>query len=139
MTMTWTRALRRSIVPAVFIAWIWLGTLQILGFKLPFLVGVPVGLLLFGCLFWGLPLEMYWPPRSPNPDGRVPTWWQSMRRHRFKSWSFVVMTAWVWTFFTLQLKGTTDANYFIGLSLLATIVLMYLTWAGLRADATSAS
>jgi hypothetical protein len=62
-----------------------------------------------------------------------------MRRHRFTSWSFVVMTAWVWTFFTLQPKGTTDASYFIGLSLLATIVLMYLMWAGLRADTTSAA
>ena len=127
---------RPSIVPAVFIAWIWLGTLQILGYELPRLISVSVGLLLFGFLFWGLPPEMYWPPsiRSANPDGRVPTWWQSVRRHRFKSLSFVVMTAWVWTFFTLQLKGATDANYFIGLSLLATIVLMYLMWAGSRAD-----
>jgi hypothetical protein len=93
MTRTRSRPLRGSIVPAVFIAWIWLGTLQILGFEPPLLIGVPVGLLLFGFLFWGLPPEMYWPPstRSANPDGRVPTWWQSLCRHRFKSLSFVVM------------------------------------------------
>jgi hypothetical protein len=138
MTRTGTGLLRPSIVPAVFIAWIWLGTLQILGYELPLLIGVPVSLLLFGFLFWGLPPEMYWPARtrSANADGRVPTWWQSVRRHRFKSLSFVVMTTWVWTFFTLQLKGATDASYFIGLSLLATIVLMCLIWAGSRADST---
>jgi hypothetical protein len=55
-----------------------------------------------------------------------------MRRHRFTSWSFVVMTAWVWTFFTLEIKGVTDASYFIGLSLLATIVLIHLMWGGSR-------
>ena len=133
MTRTRTGPLRTSIVPAVFIAWIWLGTLPILGYELPRLIGVSVGLLLFGFLFWGLPPEMYWPPstRSANPDGRVPTWWQSVRRHRFKSLSFVVMT---WTFFTLQFKGATDASYFIGLSLLATMVLMYLMWAVSSAD-----
>ena len=140
MTRTRTRPLRRSIVPAVFIAWIWIGTLQSLGYELPRLI-VPVSLLLFGFLIWGLPLEMYWPPsnRSANPDGRVQTWWQSVRRHRFIFLSFVVMTAWIWTRFTLQLKGATDPSYFIGLSLLATIVLMYVMWAGWRADTTSAS
>ena len=64
----------------------------------------------------------------------MPTWWQSVRQHRFMSLSSVVMTAWVWTFFTLQFKGATDASYFIGLSLLATMVLMYLMWAGSSAD-----
>ena len=68
----------------------------------------------------------------------MPTWWQSVRRHRVTCLSFVVMTVWVWTFFTLHLKGATDASYLIGLSLLATIVLMYLMWAGSRADTTSA-
>jgi hypothetical protein len=134
MARTSTRALRQSIVPAVFIAWIWIGTLQVLGYQLPLLIGVPLSLLLFGLLLWGLPPEMYWPAstRSANPDGRVTTWWQSVRRHRFKSLSFVVMTAWVWTFFTLELKGVTDASYFIGLSLLATIVLIHLMWGGSR-------
>ena len=138
--MTRTGPLRPLIVPAVFIAWIWLGTIHVLGYELPVLIRVPVGMLLFGVLFWGLPPEMYWPPstRLANPGGRVPTWWQSVRRHRFKSVSLVVMTAWVWTFFTLQLKGATNASYFIGLSLLATIVLMYLMWANSRADTTSA-
>ena len=131
--------MRLSIVPAVFITWIWLGTLHILGYELPLPIRVPVGMLLLGVLFWGLPPEMYWPPstRSANPGGRVPTWWQSVRRHRFMSLSFVVMTAWVWTFFTLQLKGATDASCFIGLSLLGTIVLIYLMWAGSHADTTS--
>ena len=140
MTTNRTGPLRASIVPAVFIAWIWLGTLHILGHELPLLVGVPAGLLLFGLLFLGLPPEMYWPPsnRSANPDGRVPTWWRSVRRHRFQSLSFVVMTAWVWTSFTLQLKGATDASYLIGLSLLATIMLMYVMWAGSRTNTTSA-
>ena len=68
----------------------------------------------------------------------MPTWWRSVRRHRFQSLSFVVMTAWVWTSFTLQLKGATDASYLIGLSLLATIVLMYVMWAGSRTNTTSA-
>jgi hypothetical protein len=139
MIRTPTGQVRLSIVPAVFIAWIWIGTLQILGYELPLLVGVPVSLLLFGFVLWGLPPEMYWPPssRSANPDGRVPTWWQSVRQHRFMSLSFVVMTAWFWTLFTLQLKGTTDASYFIGLSLLATIVLVYLMWAGSRDTASA--
>jgi len=126
---------RHSIVPAVFIVWIWLGTLQRLGYELPRLAVASVSLLLFAFLIWSLPREMYWPPsyRSANPDGRVQTWWRSVRRHRFKFLSFVVMAAWMWTVFTLQLKGATDAGYFIGLSLLATIVLMYLMWAGSRA------
>jgi hypothetical protein len=127
-------------VPAVFIAFTWLGTLQVLGYKFPLLIGLPVGLLLLGLLFWCLPSEMYWPPstRSANTNGRLATWWQMVRRHRFQFLSFVAMTAWMWTVFTLQLKGVTEASYFVGLSLLTTIVLMYLMWAGRRANTTSA-
>jgi hypothetical protein len=64
MTRRQTEPLRRSIVPAVFIAWIWLGTLHILGYEPPLLIGLPVGMLLFGVLLWGQPLEMYWPPSA---------------------------------------------------------------------------
>ncbi len=132
MTSISAERFRRATGPAVLIAGLWEWTFRALGYKLPLLIQLPVGLVLLGLFFWSALSRPVWgrrpDPISPwgKPESILRASWRAVRQNRYFALAFLTTGIWMWTVFTLQLKRITgDGMYLIGLALLATAFLIF--------------